>query len=125
MSKYYKQKKGNIVLKWINDNPNDKECFKGKVLVKGVYVEVGEISSDWIKACYKPYTPTPQELAEWGETETVSNDNPNKVEVDDKDINLRLECLKLAVMINDNTRKELSYLTSNADEIYDWITKKD
>lgn len=62
--------------------------------------------------------PTPEELAEWGETATLSNDNPNKVEVDDKDVNLRLECLKLAVEL-----KPIDPVLV-AGYFYNWITQK-
>ena len=66
----------------------------------------------------KPYTPTPQELIEWNEMLLSTNDNPNKVEVDDKDVNLRLKCLELAIM---------GYNTDaidKAQEFYEWITTK-
>ena len=65
----------------------------------------------------KPYTPTPQELIEWeGIMISATNDNPNKVEVDDKDINLRLDCLKLALQRN------ISDPLIIANDFYEWIT---
>jgi hypothetical protein len=70
----------------------------------------------------KLYTPTPQELIEWGETATLTNDNPNKVEVDDKDVNLRLECLKLAIELNKrNVGLDMAYCLEEAIESYNWI----
>ena len=67
----------------------------------------------------KPYTPTPQELIEWeGIMISATNDNPNKVEVDDKDINLRLDCLKLALQRN------ISDPLIIANDFYEWITQK-
>ena len=71
----------------------------------------------------KPYTPTPQELIEWeGIMLSATNDNPNKVEVDDKNINLRLECLKLAVKLNEVEGSSARTCTLEAQEFYDWIT---
>lgn len=69
----------------------------------------------------KPYTPTPQELIEWGEMLLSTNDNPNKVEVSDKDINLRLECLKLAVAINQGTGCNNGVIMFDATEFYNWV----
>ena len=119
MSKYYKAYDGMVVafLRKINEH-----SFKGEfVFVKGLVWRKGETARCYYND-FTPYTPTPQELAEWGETETLSNDNPNKVEVSDKDINLRLECLKLAVTAGKTTSTSAIDM---AEDFYDWITKKD
>jgi hypothetical protein len=71
----------------------------------------------------KSYTPTPQELIEWeGRMLSATNDNPNKVEVDDKDVELRLECLKLAVIGKGNVLTDM--VIADAQHYYDWITKQ-
>jgi hypothetical protein len=71
----------------------------------------------------KLYTPTPQELIEWDEIMlSATNDNSNKVEVDDKDVNLRLECLKLAIELNKrNVGLDMAYCLEEAIESYNWI----
>ena len=125
MSKYYKDRLSALVVKYTNQNT--KSRFEGIVVIGNgcsTYI-VGYKSNHWEYMCFEPYTPTPQELAEWGETETLSNDNPNKVELSDKDINLRLECLKLAVELNRDFKYKTSHFTNRAQDFYDWITKKD
>jgi hypothetical protein len=91
----------------------------------GVVVKADGIYKKGAKAfCHlsycTPYTPTPQELIEWGETATITNDNPNKVQVDDKDVELRLECLKLAVIGKGNVLTDM--VIADAQHFYDWIT---
>lgn len=179
MSKYYKDKTGCQIIKFIS-NTDDLECFKGIVLTGDKGSKVGEICDSWLRECFEPYTPTPEELAEWGETETppkyykhidtdmvvkvekengntfsgtvevaggkyiagaylnawykpsfepyelntetLSSDNPNKVKVSDKDINLRLECLKLAIELNkSNVGLDMAYCLEEAIESYNWI----
>ena len=115
MSKYYKSINHERIVKFIA-NTNDSDCFEGVVVSSNDLVEVGLHSYTWMKEFFEPYTPTPQELIEWGETATLSNDNPNKVEVDDKDINLRLKCLKLALQY------QISNPLIGAQGFYDWIT---
>ena len=116
MSKYYKHHNGFIV-KWLKDNPDN--YFTGIVMrVGGSKWNVGNKDNYFYLPYLEPYTPTPQELIEWGETATLTNYNPNKVEVDDKDVNLRLKCLELAIM---------GYNTDaidKANEFYEWITQK-
>lgn len=114
MSKYYKHHNGFIV-KWLKDNPDN--YFTGIVMrVGGSKWNVGNKDNYFYLPYLEPYTPTPQELIEWGETETLSNDNSNKVEVDDKYVNLRLECLKLAMQGN------IVDPLSRAKRFYGWIT---
>lgn len=92
--------------------------FSGTVIVPWGNNTIGLYSMRWITDGFEPYTPTPQELAEWGETDTLTNDNPNKVEVDDKNINLRLECLKLAIEHTETN------VIGSAELFYEWITEK-
>ena len=117
MSKYYKYHNRNLVVKWVRDNVDD--YFTGIVVWVGNSVWKLKDQDDYFQMTYfEPYTPTPQELIEWGETATLTNYNPNKVEVDDKDVNLRLKCLELAIM---------GYNTDaidKANEFYEWITQK-
>lgn len=113
MSKYYKYQNG-LIVKWLRDKPDG--YFTGTVMSVGVSEwKMGEKCDDVSLSWFYPYTPTPQELIEWGETATLTNDNPNKAEVDDKDVNLRLECLKLAIASNVTDPQVL------AQEFYDWI----
>ena len=114
MSKYLKHPNG-LIVKWQRDNPDG--YFTGMVMRGGGSGWAAKmISNKFNIENYKPYEPTPQELIEWGETATLTNDNPNKVEVPDKDINLRLECLKLALQY------QISNPLIGAQEFYDWIT---
>ena len=78
MSEYYKYHNG-LILKRLKDN------LDGYFV--GIVVSVG--GSDWSVGCisdyfcyehFKPYTPTPQELIEWDETTTPTNDNPIKLQ---------------------------------------------
>jgi hypothetical protein len=48
-------------------------------------------------------------------------DNPTPT----KDVELRLECLKLAVKSNQGVWQNPETLTTDADIFYDWITKAD
>ena len=116
MSKYYKSINSPLVIKATAILQSGD--FEGKVIVATEHHKLFKIKF-WIGSQFEPYTPTPQELAEWGETETLDNDNPNKVEVSDKDINLRLECLKLAITNGGGDTWNV------AQDFYDWITKKD
>ena len=111
MSKYYKNKYG-LIVKYL-DRKNKME-FNGEV-VAGNQDRYNSFVT-CLYSYFKPYKPTPQELIEWGETATLSNDNPNKVEVSDKDVNLRLECLKLALQY------QISNPLLGAQGFYDWIT---
>jgi len=127
MNKYYKKYykyKGNQGLKvqFVGYQKDSNRYFEGIAkTVEGSLWQVGEFMDDLDITDFEPYTPTPQELSEWGETTTLTNDNPNKVEVSDKDVNLRLECLKLAVAMDNSIRYELSYFTDKADKIYNWL----
>ena len=122
MSKYYKHRNG-LVVKWLNDN--NSIAFTGVVVnVGGSAWKLKEKNDYLFIEDFTTYTPTPEELSEWGETDTLTNDNPNKVEVDDKDANLRLECLKLAVMSNQGIGHDSEVLTNEATEFYNWITQK-
>lgn len=120
MSKYYKNIQYGFIVKVYTEISN--EDFEGVVVAECKEMPLHE-EGMWLKERFAPYTPTPQELAEWGET--VSNDNTNKVEVSNKDINLRLECLKLAVNSNKGIKHDASVIVAEAQEFYDWITKKD
>lgn len=104
-----------LIIEYIADGKNDE--FKGVVIKQGKSRwEVGNKSNTWIKSLFEPC-----EL----NTETPSNDNTNKVELSDKDINLRLECLKLAANSNKGIGHDASVIVAEAQEFYDWITKKD
>ena len=106
MSKYYKHKHDNITVEWIREI--DKDTFKAKVLINDNTCAIGEIFT----CGYVDFEPC--EL----NTATLTNDNPNKVEVDDKDVNLRLKCLELAIMgYNTNA-------IDKANDFYEWITQK-
>lgn len=118
MSKYLKSiNYEGLIVKFVS--PQDEECFYGFVVSQGnSHWVASNNESSWVSEYFEPYTPTPQELIEWGETATLSNDNPSKVEADDKDVNLRLKCLELAIM---------GYNTDaidKANDFYEWITKK-
>lgn len=118
MSKYYihKENKG-LKVKFEGSYRNSNRYFTAIAkTVEGSAWELNQFMNGLVYDDFKPYTPTPQELIDWGETPTLANDNPNKVEVDDKDINLRLECLKLAV-ISYNT-----HAITRANEFYEWVT---
>jgi hypothetical protein len=121
LGKYYKPKHGkknNYVVKVISFHERYSQRYFNAKVVAGIDKKQGEYLSSLHTGYYEPYTPTPQELIEWGETATLTNDNPNKVEVDDKDVKLRLKCLELAIM---------GYNTDaidKANDFYEWITKK-
>lgn len=118
MEKYYKDNYSRLTVKWLEEAVK-KGTFKGIVVNKGKSNrEDGERGTFYYGKDFLLYTPTPEELAEWGETATLTKDNPNKVEVDDKDVNLRLECLKLAV-----THTETN-VRGCAELFYNWITQK-
>ena len=111
MSKYMKsidpETKG-LVVEFIEDGLIGE--FKGIVIERGeTDYSVGALHTRWVESCFEPC-----EL----NTDTLSNDNPNKVEVSDKDINLRLECLKLA----SNCTLPPSEVMEQAKEYYEWIT---
>ena len=120
MSKYYKDKEGCQIIKFISDT-SDPDCFEGIVVVNDGNSYIGETSKLWVIEFFEPYTPTPQELIEWGKTATLTTDNPNKVEVDDKDVNLRLECLKLTVASNIGLLTDMGDITKEANVAYNWI----
>lgn len=42
----------------------------------------------------------------------------------DKDVNLRLECLKLAIQSNQGVWQNPETITTDAQHYYDWITKQ-
>ena len=88
--------------------------FKGIVIERGeTDYSVGALHTRWVESCFEPC-----EL----NTDTLTNDNPNKVEVDDKDVNLRLECLKLAIELNKrNGGLDMAYCLEEAIESYNWI----
>ena len=118
MSKYYihKENKG-LKVKFEGSYRNSNRYFTAIAkTVEGSAWELNQFMNGLVYDDFKPYTPTPQELIEWGETATLTNENPNKVEVDDKDINLRLECLKLALQY------QISNPLIGARGFYDWIT---
>ena len=111
MSKYLKsiapETKG-LVVKFIEDGLEGE--FKGIVANPAeTNYYFGQVENRWVKSCFEPYEPKESPL---------TNDNPNKVEVDDKDIKLRLECLKLALQY------QISNPLIGAQGLYDWITKK-
>jgi hypothetical protein len=115
MSKYMKsidpETKG-LVVEFVEDGLIGE--FKGIVIERGeTDYSVGALHTRWVESCFEPC-----EL----NTATLTNDNPNKVEVDDKDVNLRLECLKLAATINQGTSCGIKAVIFDASEIYKWIT---
>ena len=119
LGKYYKPKHGkknNYVVKVISFHERYSQRYFNAKVVAGIDKKQGEYLSSLHTGYYEPYKPTPQELIEWGETDTLTNDNPNKVEVDDKNVNLRLKCLKLAVQAN------IVDPIIGANEFYEWIT---
>lgn len=124
MSKYYRHK-GNehLKVKFIGYKEETIVDFQAiAITVEGSLWKVGQFMDDLDIRDFEPYTPTPQELIDWGETDTLTNDNPNNVEVDDKDVNLRLECLKLTIITMDI--KCPTGAIDEAEYFYDWITKK-
>ena len=86
---------------------DDNKTFHGYVFEDSENHTKGSFGTRWAKSHFKPYKIN---------TATLTNDNPNKVEVYDKDVNLRLKCLKLAVASNVTDPQVL------AQEFYDWIT---
>lgn len=114
--RYFKAVNSDMIIKVTDING---ATFSGNI-VHGTLpnIKIGEYHGYFIRNMFEPYTPTPQELAEWGETDTLTNDNPNKVEVDDKNINLRLECLKLAIEHTETN------VIGSAELFYEWITEK-
>jgi len=121
LGKYYKPKHGkknNYVVKVISFHERYSQRYFNAKVVAGIDKKQGEYLSSLHTGYYEPYTPTRQELIEWGETDTLTNDNPNKVEVDDKDVNLRLECLKLALQY------QISNPLMGAEGFYNWIKTK-
>ena len=121
VGEYLKSKLSNLIVKVTELNLNMGR-FSAIVIVPIATKHVGKEINMLNPAYFGPYTPTPQELIEWGETDTLTNDNPNKVEVDDKDVNLRLECLKLAS--NNKNGQSKDYIIRLANNYYEWITQK-
>lgn len=114
MSKYYKSidplSKG-LIVKFIEDGFDGE--FKGIVANPAeTRFYFGEEQNRWVKSCFEPYEPKESPL---------SNDNPNKVEVDEKDVNLRLECLKLTVASNIGLLTDMGDITKEANVAYNWI----
>lgn len=125
MSKYYKDRLSALVVKYTNQNT--KSRFEGIVVIGNgcsTYI-VGYKSNHWEYMCFEPYTPTPQELAEWGETETLINDNPKDIAIQPTDVEIRLRCLEMACERLMDTIFASEDIVIEAQEFYDWITKKD
>ena len=115
VGQYLKSKVSNLIVK-VTELNQIIHRFSAIVIVPIATKHVGKEIHMLHPVYFEPYEPTPQELIQWGETATLTNDNPNKVEVDDKDVSLRLECLKLALQY------QISNPLIGAQGFYDWIT---
>ena len=122
MSKYYKSINSPLVIKATAILQSGD--FEGKVIVATEHHKLFKIKF-WIGSQFEPYTPTPQELAEWGETETVTNDNPKDIAIQPTDVEIRLRCLEMACERLMDTIFASEDIVIEAQEFYDWITKKD
>jgi len=121
MSKYLKSKIGTLIIEL--GAMDDSGDFCGTVVASNsVGYKIGDKNNYYNSQEFEPYTPTPQELIEWNEIMlSATSDNPNKVEVDDKDVNLRLECLKLTVASNIGLLTDMGDITKEANVAYNWI----
>lgn len=115
VGQYLKSKVSNLIVK-VTELNQIMHRFSAIVIVPIATKHVGKEIHMLHPVYFEPYEPTQKELIEWGETDTLTNDNPNKVEVSEKDVNLRLECLKLATVHSACGALEI------AKDYYNWIT---
>lgn len=103
VGKYYKSKDSELIVKALS--PENEGTFYGEAIVK---VE-GYDDNLWCDVVYFEPCEAPQT--------TQPEQSPTK------DVELRLECLKLAVNVSNGVRHETE-IVAMAEYYYDWITQK-
>lgn len=106
VGKYYKSRNNATVLRATSEDKNGR--FKGKIVGGNLSSEGLELDNwlvDMFEPCEAPQSTQP----------TPSTD---------KDTELRLECLKLAVEVNKGRSYEVD-VRAEAQKYYDWITQKE
>lgn len=99
-------KSGDLVVKATTDT--EQNIFAGEVVVSDEMYNVGDLM-EWnalvFKPCEAPQTTQPEPTP-------------------DKDVDLRLECLKLAIQSNQGVWQNSETVTTDAQHYYEWITKQ-
>ena len=113
---YYKFNNNNLVVKWIKNNKKD--FFTGKVVrIGGSGWKLGQEDDFFCFNDFSEYTPKKKELAEWDKIAPQVPKTPLPEATPIKDVELRLECLRLAIQAN------CVDPVIAAKEYYEWITK--
>jgi hypothetical protein len=99
-------KSGDLVVKATTDTV--KNIFAGEVVVSDEMYNVGDLS-EWNALVFEPYK----------DPQTTQPDPTTN-----KDTELRLECLKLAIQSNQGVWQNPETVTTDAQHYYDWITQK-
>ena len=107
VGKYYKGINYKNLIVQCTGNGIDSGTFTGRVVNSGnsPFLENG-LSSLWVNEYFEPFEPIETTQPEQSPT---------------KDVELRLECLKLAV--SNEKSQTIKMLLEDGEKIYDWITK--
>jgi hypothetical protein len=115
--KYFKSKKSDLVVEWVKNN--EIGGFEGYVVVADKNWEVGQFSNWFSFVGLKPITFLKEEEPKVSYVNPANphQELPQPEPTPTKDLELRLECLKLAIQANCVDPVIV------AKEYYEWITK--
>lgn len=104
IGKYFKSKETDLVVKALT------QCtagtFKGEVIIGDSLNKKGDIYDGWYFDGFKPH------------------ESPKPEQSPTKEVELRLECLKLAVEQNNGRALEPKEIITDAQYYYDWVKRK-